>query len=77
MKFPLSINVFLLFNTSGKAAPPTDSWTKGIEACAVKDFHLALEKFSDAIEEMEDEGDETHPEYYVDRARVYQFLGNQ
>lgn len=51
-----------------------EHWTVAVNSCEEKRFDEANYHFDLAIQGMEDEGDESHPHVYVDRARLKMLL---
>lgn len=64
----------LSFCTSYCEASFEDSWCKAIENCEAKDFIQAELNFSEAIIKMEESKDNSRPDVYVDRGRLYMLL---
>lgn len=50
-------------------------WSNAVECCSNQDYVNAEANFNLAIDQLEAEGDESHPHVYVDRGRLYSLLG--
>lgn len=52
-----------------------EDWSNGVHCCVNQDYVSAEENFNKAIVQLEFDKDISHPHVYVDRGRLYSFLG--
>lgn len=63
--------MLFVFFISGHAEEWETLWIQAIEACDKNDFLYAEQYFDEAIEILEKECNQNHPNIYIDRARLY------